>query len=80
MSLNIESHLRTAVITKHQQKETKLVWHINRHPDYITKLVDGHSSIFLNDKMYIPTIFRKEIFKWYLTTLHHPGIATAESL
>jgi hypothetical protein len=73
-SLNIEYPLSTAVIAKHQQKDTTLVRHIKRHLEYFTKRVDGHNVIFLNNKIYIPKTFRKEILKWYHTTLHHPGI------
>jgi hypothetical protein len=36
--------------------------------------VDNHNNILLNNKTYIPATLRKEILKWYHTTLHHPGI------
>jgi hypothetical protein len=59
--LNIDYLLSTAVIAKHQQKDTTLVQHIKRHPEYFTKQVDGHNVIPLRNQMYIPTILRKEI-------------------
>jgi hypothetical protein len=76
-SLNIDYPLSTAVIAKHQQ-DTTLVRHIKCHPEYFTKRVDGHNVIFLNNKIYIPKTLRKEILKWYHTTLHHPGIVRTE--
>jgi hypothetical protein len=77
-SLNIDYLLSTAVIAKHQQKDTTLVRHIKCHPEYFTKRVDGHNIILLNDKIYIPKTLRKEIIKWYHTALHHPGIVRTE--
>jgi hypothetical protein len=60
-SLNIDYPLSTAVITKHQQKDTTLVRHIKPHPEYFIKRVDSHNVILLNNKMNIPTTLRKEI-------------------
>jgi Integrase zinc binding domain len=77
-SLIIDYPLSTAVIAEHQQKETKLVRHIQRHPEYFTKQVDGHDFVLLNYKIYIPRALRKEILKWYHMTLHHPGIIRTE--
>jgi hypothetical protein len=37
-----------------------------------------HFNILLNNKIYIPKVLRKEILKWYNTTLHHPGIVRTE--
>jgi hypothetical protein len=59
-SLNIDYPLSTAVIAKHQQKDTTLVQHIKCHPVYFTKRVDGHNVILLNNKIYIPKTPRKE--------------------
>jgi hypothetical protein len=36
-SLIIDYHLSTAVIAKHQRKDTTLVRHIKRHPEYFTE-------------------------------------------
>jgi hypothetical protein len=77
-SLNIDYPLSTAVIAKHQQKDTTLVQHIKRHLEYFTKLVDIHKVILLNNKIYIPKTLRKEILRWYHRTLHHPGIFRTE--
>jgi hypothetical protein len=79
-SLNIDYPLSTAVIAEHQQKDTTLVQHIKRHLEYFTKRVDSHNIILLNNKIYIPKILRKEILKWYHTTLHHPGIVRTKNL
>jgi len=46
-SLTIYYPLSTAVIAKHQWKDTKLAWHIKRHPEYFTKRVDNHDVIHL---------------------------------
>jgi hypothetical protein len=76
--LNIDYRLSTAVIAKHQRRDTTLVQHIKHHLDYFTKQVDNHNVIPLNNKIYVPTTLRKEILKWYHTTLHHPGIGKTE--
>jgi RIO-like serine/threonine protein kinase len=62
-SLIIDYPQITAVIAKHQQKDTILVRHIKCHPEYFTKRLDGHNAILLNNKIYIPTTLRKEILK-----------------
>jgi Integrase zinc binding domain len=77
-SLVIDYPLSTAVIAEHQQKDTTLVRHIKRHPEYFTKRVDGHDVILLNNKIYIPKSLRTEILKWYHTTLQNPGIIRTE--
>jgi hypothetical protein len=77
-SLNIDNSLSTAVIAKHQQKDKTLVRHIKHHLEYFTKRVDSHNVILLNNKIYIPKSLRKEILKFYHTTLHHPGIVRTE--
>jgi hypothetical protein len=79
-SLNIDYPLSTAVIAKHQRKDTTLVRHIKCHPEYFTKRVDSHNVILLNNKIYIPKTLRKEILKWYHATLHHPGIVRTKKL
>jgi hypothetical protein len=76
-SLNIDHPLSTAVIAKHQQKDTTLVQHIKLHPEYFTKRVDAHDVILLNNKIYIAETF-KNFFKLYHTTIHHPGIVRTE--
>jgi hypothetical protein len=72
--------LSTAVISEHQQKDTTLVQHIKCHLEFFTKRVDGHNVILLNNKMYITKTLRKEILKWYHTTLHHLGIVRTKNL
>jgi hypothetical protein len=54
------------------------VQHIKRHPECFTKRVESRNVILLNNKIYIPKTLRKEILKWYHTTLHHPGIVRTE--
>jgi hypothetical protein len=36
-SLNTDYPLSTAVIAKHQQKDTSLMQHTKHHPEYLTK-------------------------------------------
>jgi hypothetical protein len=79
-SLNIDYPLSTAVIIKHQQKDTTLVQYIKCHPEYFTKRVDSHNVILLDNKILIPKTLKKEILKWYHTTLHHPRIVRTENL
>ena len=77
-SLTIDYPLSTSVIAKHQRKDKNLVRHIKRHPEYFTERVDGHGIILLNNKIHIPRALRKEILKWYHTTLPYPGIIRTE--
>jgi hypothetical protein len=54
------------------------VRHIKRYPEYFTRQVEDHNVILLNNKTYIPKTLKKEILKWYYTTLQHPGIVRTE--
>jgi hypothetical protein len=46
-SLNIDYPLSTAVIAKHQKKDSTLVQHMKHHLEYFTKQVDSHDVMIL---------------------------------
>jgi hypothetical protein len=49
-SLNVDYSQNTAAIAEHQRKDTILVRHIKRHPEYFAKQSDGHYVILQNKK------------------------------
>ena len=68
----------TQTIAAYQRKDKLLMQHLQRHPEYFSKTINGEQLVLFHKRIYIPKPLRRPIIRWSHTMLNHPGIQRTE--
>ena len=75
---NTDYPMSTQLIAAYQRKDKTLMRHLECHPDYFSKTVDGTEVILFHKKIYVPKPLRHRVISWYHDMLVHPGAKRTE--